>query len=320
MNLRPDGPVASRLRLLDGPDDGLGRSVQVGPVHDLLGALGVDDHGHAAGVREAAAGRVHVLGTEELVDGAMARPEQHLRRPDALDGQAAVRLLRLPHRGVGLAAVTGTVGLGDQAEAGGGVAPEMLVGQEEQLDLFILPPRARASGERPFEDLRRVAARAARAAVAAHERLDRGGGVHVGDRDHPSPPLRRERVVDRLPRLHRVVDVGHVGHRAARGEIGQDHVDRVVGEQVRRLGHEVHAAEDDELRSPLDRFLRRHLAELQAVAAEVGVADDAVLLIVVREDEEVVPQPPPLPVDRAVDLVFAQVVVALGEGGLPKHR
>ena len=50
------------------------------------------------------------------------------------------------------------------------------------------------------------------------------------------------------------------------------------------------------------------------------MAHDAVLLIVVREDEKVVPQPPSLPVERAADLVVAQVVVALGEGGLPKHR
>ena len=48
-----------------------------------------------------------------------------------------------------------------------------------------------------------------------------------------------------LPRLLDLVEVGHVGHRAAGVEVGEDHLLVVAGEDVGRLGHEVHAAEDD---------------------------------------------------------------------------
>ncbi len=51
-----------------------------------------------------------------------------------------------------------------------------------------------------------------------------------------------------LELLPRVLDLGdrrHVGHRAAGGEVGQDHRLLVARQDVGRLGHEVHAAEDD---------------------------------------------------------------------------
>ena len=48
-----------------------------------------------------------------------------------------------------------------------------------------------------------------------------------------------------LPRLLDLVEVGHVGHRAAGVQVGEDHLLVVAGEDVGRLGHEVHAAEDD---------------------------------------------------------------------------
>ena len=50
---------------------------------------------------------------------------------------------------------------------------------------------------------------------------------------------------ERLPGLLDLVDVGHVGHRAAGVEVGEDHLLVVAGEDVGRLGHEVHAAEHD---------------------------------------------------------------------------
>ena len=50
---------------------------------------------------------------------------------------------------------------------------------------------------------------------------------------------------ERVPRLLDLVDVGHVGHRAAGVEVGEDHLLVVGGEHVGRLGHEVDAAEDD---------------------------------------------------------------------------
>jgi len=43
------------------------------------------------------------------------------------------------------------------------------------------------------------------------------------------------------------LDVGHVGHRAAGIQVGEQHLLVGLGEDVGRFGHEVHAAKDDEV-------------------------------------------------------------------------
>ena len=58
-------------------------------------------------------------------------------------------------------------------------------------------------------------------------------------------------------------------------------------EDVGRLGHEVHAAEDDVLRL---RARGGRLGELERIAAEVGVADHLVALVVMAEDHEPLPE------------------------------
>ena len=55
------------------------------------------------------------------------------------------------------------------------------------------------------------------------------------------------------------------------------------GQDVGRLGHEVHAAEHDELRVRPGRRLAR---ELEGVAGDVGELDDLVALVVVAEHED----------------------------------
>ncbi len=57
------------------------------------------------------------------------------------------------------------------------------------------------------------------------------------------------------PAIFDLLDVGHVGQRAAGGQVGQDHLNalaaalgqtlRPVGENVGRFGHEMHAAKGD---------------------------------------------------------------------------
>ena len=76
---------------------------------------------------------------------------------------------------------------------------------------------------------------------------------------------------------------GHVGHRAAGREVGQDHLLVVGGEDVGALGHEVHAAEDDVLRVRAGRGLP---GQLERVAGHVGELDDLVALVVVAEHED----------------------------------
>ena len=150
-------------------------------------------------------------------------------------------------------------------------------------------PGAVLALERPFEDRPGVGRRADRAAVAAHERLQVRRRVHVGDRHDP---LDVGDLGERLPGLLDRVDVGHVGHRAAGVQVGQHHLLVVAGEDVGRLGHEVHAAEDDVV--GLRALLGEH-RQPERVAPGVGPAHDLVALVVVAEDEEPLAERRPSP-------------------------
>ena len=89
-----------------------------------------------------------------------------------------------------------------------------------------------------------------------------------------------------VPAIGYRVQVSHIGHRAACCEIRQHH--RLVGarEHVCRLGHEVHAAEDDELRLGASPGSVR---ELEGVTDEVRILDHLVALIEVAQDNETFP-------------------------------
>ena len=103
---------------------------------------------------------------------------------------------------------------------------------------------------------------------------------------------------------------GHVGHRAAGGEIGQDDFLVRRAQDVGALGHEVDAAEDDELRLAARGDGAR---ELQRVADEVGELDHFVALIVVAEDHEPIAERPLGGGDPRVHLVVGQAQVRLRE-------
>ena len=184
------------------------------------------------------------------------------------------------------------------------VAAEVLVGEEED---------AAAAGEGPFEDGAGVARGADDPAVAATEgleacrRIDVGDGGQLGGVDDGA---------EIGPGILHLMDRGHVGHRAAGGEIGED--DRhapaaaggdlvgAVGEDVGRLGHEVDAAEGNRLAFvPIGS----RAGELVAVPLEVGVGDDAVLLVVVAEDHEPAAHSLPHPLDPGREL-------GVGEGAV----
>ena len=152
----------------------------------------------------------------------------------------------------------------------------------------------------------------------AAERLERGGRVHVGDRDDrrrvrpPAAPSASARagVQQGAPRL-----VGHVGHRAAGGEVGQDHPLVIGGEDVGALRHEVHAAEDDVVGVAA---AGRLLGELEGVAAEVGPADDLVALVVVAEDDQPRAEPRLRRREATHGLFARHRAIALGNLGLAR--
>ena len=160
------------------------------------------------------------------MDAAVALPEDQLRaRRSASRVEPAERQIRIPEDHL----------IERHAHLVGGVAAEMLVGQHQQL-LAALP--------RPGHDLRGVARRADDAAVLAAEAFDGGGRVDVRHRDRRSVT---PSVPQFLPADLELIDRGHVGHRAAGGQVRQDHLLVRRAEDVGALGHEVDAAEDDEL-------------------------------------------------------------------------
>ncbi len=165
---------------------------------------------------------------------------------------------------------TGICSSGD-AHGSGGVSAQVLVWEEEN---------AFAAGKGPFEDGAGVRAGADDASVAAAEGLQVGGGVDVGDGHEVVGVDDRAEVG---PGGFDGVEVGHVGHAATGGHVGQDDVDFGAGEDVGGFGHEVDAAEDD---GPAGCAFGGHFRQFVAVTPEVGELDDLVLLVVVAQDQE----------------------------------
>ncbi len=97
--------------------------------------------------------------------------------------------------------------------------------------------------------------------------------------------------MNEFPCFDGLLVVGHVGHGAAGGEVGEDDFDAIGCEYVCGFRHEVDAAENDVaywgsgLRS-FFYYRRCELCEFEGVACVVGVLDDGVHLVVVAEDEE----------------------------------
>ena len=91
----------------------------------------------------------------------------------------------------------------------------------------------------------------------------------------------------------------------------------VAGEDVGRLGHEVHAAEDDEL--GVGVLLREH-REPERVAAGVGPSHHLVALVVVAEDEHAIAEHRLRRADALREVVGVGAGVAVRQRGLdPQH-
>src|SRR5205814_2045645 len=179
----------------------------------------------------------HAVEREPTVYRAVAAPEDHRGPLELLVGQPAARLVRVVQHAV----VQRQAQLED-----GRVAPEVLVGKEKHLPGTPGCAGAWWARQRPFEGPPGVGGGADHATGTADEALDVGRGVHVRDGYRPrgDPDLGQP-----LPRGLHLREDGHVGHRAARREVRQDHLLRIAGQDVGALGHEVHTAEDDVLRA-----------------------------------------------------------------------
>jgi hypothetical protein len=143
----------------------------------------------------------------------------------------------------------------------------VLVGQKQN---------ALAARKGPLEGGSRIRRRAHQPAALAAKGFDRGSRVHVRQRDRfpgQTQPL------ERIPAGFHLRDFGHIGHRTAGIQVGQDYLLARVAEHVGTFGHEVNAAEKDVPRIGFCGDLR----ELVAVAGRVGEADHFVALVVVAE-------------------------------------
>jgi hypothetical protein len=197
---------------------------------------------------------------EAAVHGAVALPEDHLRVLQLLHRQAAARLVRV----VDDAVLEGQAQLAD-----GGVAAEVLVGHEQHLAASRVRPLERALGVAGGAD--RPAVPPVNALMAALLFMYVTGTVTSA-----TPASRR---TSQHSSTWSKVAMSAIEQPAARSGSSTP---GPAGEDVGRLGHEVHAAEDDELRL---RAGRRLLRELEAVARDVGELDDLVALVVVAEHE-----------------------------------
>ncbi len=247
--------------------DALHVRAEIARTHEFdIGQLGVDivghrafrDHGDAARTPGAdpvdhTCGRARVIGLCDHIGRALGMGNDHERRvalaiaPQLLTGEALVHLAgAMP---------------GDDLHLGlrRNILREVLVGQEDD-----------SVGAEALDNLERIRRRAADVDLGLHF----GSGVDIGD--------------DRHARIL-TTQQPHVGggdrgrERTAGLAVGDQH-DLVGIEDLRSLGHEVHAALHDDVGIDLAGFAR----ELQAVADEVGDAMiDFRCLVVVRQDDGV---------------------------------
>jgi len=135
-----------------------------------------------------------------------------------------------------------------------GVASEVLVGKEENFFALL---------EGPLHDPGGVRTGADRAALLTGKGFDGRGRVHVGNGDDLA---RIEKSREFTPAGFHLADVGHIGHRATGVQVRQNNHLVFAAKNVRALGHEVHAAEDD----VACLGLRSLEGELEGVTAEIG--------------------------------------------------
>ena len=153
---------------------------------------------------------------------AMAFPQQYFGHFDLLRGQSAHRQIGVPHQHFcqrNIHQITCP-------------AAQMLIREKQH---FFAPRKC------PLQNLPRIAGGAYNAAVLAAKCFEIGSRVDVGNRRNRFVGI--QHFADLTPRALNLGEIRHVGHRATRAHVGQDHRLLRLGQNVRHFGHEVHAAE-----------------------------------------------------------------------------
>jgi len=227
----------------------------------------------------------------------MPFPQQDGSPPDLLRAQTAVGQVGIPHQHV----------FQRDAALVAGPASQMLVGKEEELG---------AARQRPLHDVRRIGRGAHDAAVAAAERLEIGRGIDVRDRRIDLGLIAVEHLAQFPPGARHLGEIGHVGHGTAGGQIRQDRHLLGLRQDVRDLGHEMHAAEDDVARGSLCG----EPGELERIAGEIGVPIDVGALIVVAQDHRLLAQLRARREDALLRLLVAHCPIGCERQGFLENR
>jgi hypothetical protein len=111
-----------------------------------------------------------------------------------------------------------------------------------------------------------------------------------------------------VPAHFELLDIGHVRHRTAGGEVWQHDLLVVGAQDVRAFSHEMHAAKDDEVGIWMAADLLR---KLEGVAGVIGEPDHLVALIVMTEDDEARTERRPGGRDADVHFLVRQSEIAL---------
>ena len=289
-----DGPFSSWRRGFDCFDDLAGGTSFVGEFEHFAGTFGVNKNLNA---RMFFAEQAYVLRAEHLMYAAVTFPEDHLAFENGFRGIAAELFgMRIPDRHL----------RERDAHADGCVAAQVLIGEEHH---------AAGSRERPVERGFGVRRRADDSAVSTDEGFKARGRVDVGDRCDVRGV---NDLTQLIPGVFNLMDAGHVGHRAAGGEVGEYDANSLavafgqflgaVPEDVGRFGHEVDSAKRD---VPTLAAVGSHLAELIAIAGEVRECDHLILLIMVTQNQQFWPQFVADGLDALLQLVVRERLVGL---------
>src|SRR5258708_4504880 len=257
VDFRADSPFRANGRNFDCFDDAFGRADCISGLGDLETALGM---GNDANAGMLAADALDLLRGETLMHGTVALPENDPRPANLFRRIAAKLLVGIPNNHL----------LERDAHAIGGVAAEMLIGEEKNFF---------AAFKSPLHDRGSVRAGANRPAVLTGEGFDGRGGVHVCHGRDVQIAQRREFAPASLD----LADVGHIGHRTAGVEVGQDDSLMLAAKNVCALGHEVDATKDDIAALGLGSLE----GEFEGVTEEIGELDDFVALVVMPQNDNI---------------------------------
>ena len=148
--------------------------------------------------------------------------------------------------------------------------------------------------------------------MASAECFQRRGGVHICDRHNlllaVGIRIGAADFAELFPAVLNLVDVRHVGHRAACGQVRQCHGLFGRGQDIGGFSHEMHAAEYDVV--GIGTF-GGVLGELEGITHKVSVHDDFVTLVEVTKDEQLIAETRLGGLDTFLQFLIGSVTVFL---------